>query len=292
MKKYGLFAKVFMAFVVAAVAFGVYRYMHHKNMQKIEDLKEVEKFNNIESEIFNLADDDSTASTADQAFSQITDNQLSELTVEQLKGSGAEFIYQLIIKNQLQIAALKENVKDLKVMVASQSSKEKISKLIFSYIDLRQKIFEKKKYEAELEAFQLMVSSDNFLKTEVAKINENIQNFEDVKNLQSQFRGLIPELMATKKHSKDSGFFEKIRYSIAKVIVIRRNNNRTKEVDGVILRVQEHLENQEYENAIAELKNLDEKYTKILEGFMVKLNSSNEINKVDREILSYLRQLS
>jgi len=292
MKNYNIIKKIFIVLFLSFIAFGVYKFIQIQEQKKVETQKEIEKFSNIESEIFNLTEEENALNSADQEFAQINDSQLSELTVEQLKGSGAEFVYQLLVKNQLQIAALKEDIKVLRLKVAQQNSKEKISKLVFSYIDLRQKIFEKRNSSQEFEVFNLLAANNKFLKEESEKLKINVKNFESNAALRLYFRSLIPDLIATKNHDKDAGFFEKIRHSLAKIIVIRKNDITAQDLDGIILRVQKHLENNDYEGVILELKNLDEKYVKILADFIKKLNSTNEIYKTDQEIIAYLRQLA
>lgn len=290
-KKKFEFSKKFLLILIACGAiYGGFKYFKNKREQEILAQKELNKFNNIESEIFDLSDSENSPDSA--GHSRLTDSELSELTVEQLKESGAEFIYQLLLRNQLQIANLKEELRDLNDNFSRYKAQEKISKIIFSYVELRQKLFSKQNYNRELESFEFLSLSDKTLCEKIAKLKADASNFDTAKNLQKEFKSLIPEIIAAKKHDKNGNFLEKIRFSLAKIIVVRHKDIEAQNVDGKILRIEKFLNEMDYQNALAELVSLDAKYNEIIKNYIDKLNKINEIYKIDKEIMDHLRSLS
>lgn len=288
MKNISFSTKAIIVLVLILTGFVAFRYHKYKEEKNLQAQNELSKFNEIESEIFDLASEENSAEGEGKA----TDSQLSTLTMEKLKNSGAEFIYQLLLQNQLQIAVLKEDVRRLKDSVTRQNSQERIAKLIFSYVDLRRQIFEKENYDKEFESFVLLAQSHKVLVDQSKKLKENLPNFESAKILQQEFKSLIPSLIATKNYEENGGFFEKIRYSLAKVIVIRKSDIYSKSIDGTVVRVQNYLKLQDYESALIELKALDKKYEEIVKDYVIKLEATNQVYIIDNDILDYLRTMS
>ena len=132
-KNFGFFKKILLVLFFAGAAYGGFKYWQNEREKEILAQKELNKFNHIESEIFDLSDSENAVSADGAGHARLTDRELSELTVEQLKESGAEFIYQLLLRNQLQISALKEDLRTLNDNFIKYKSQEKISKIIISY---------------------------------------------------------------------------------------------------------------------------------------------------------------
>ena len=102
MKNISFSTKVIIVLILALTGFVAFRYYKYKEEKNSQIQNELSKFNAIESEIFDLAGENNSAEGEDRA----NDSQLSGLTMEKLKNSGAEFIYQLLLQNQLQITGL------------------------------------------------------------------------------------------------------------------------------------------------------------------------------------------
>ena len=164
--------------------------------------------------------------------------------------------------------------------------------MIFSYVDLRQKIFAGEKYGEEMKSFEILAISDEFLKKENEKLQTLLQNFSDQKKIISEFSNLIPELIATKHSVVETGFYAKLRYTISKLIVIRRIDGKGADVDMAIAKTESFLREENYQEAIKSLLTLDQNYHKILAKFLDDLNISVEVKKVDQEILNYLKTIS
>lgn len=280
--------KLFFTKLVALIALIVFSYFGFKYFQILSEQKqkakaEISKFDNIESEIFDLADA-SKSSDIDPA---------SDISVEELKEKGAEFIYHMLLKNQVQINALKEQIQSLKSDFTKYKSQEKIGKIIFTYVDLRQKIIAGENYDNELKSFEVLSAFDEKLSGKLDKLKPLLKNYSDAKKLKKEFNELIPQLIATKNNPVEAGFIAKIRYNISKLIVIRRIDGKNPfDVDGIIVKTEKLLNEENYQDALTNLLALDQSNHAIIVNFLNDLNATLEVQKVDQEILLYLKNLS
>ena len=118
-------------------------------------------------------------------------------------------------------------------------------------------------------------------------------NFAGLKKTEKDFADLIPQLIATKNtNSDDNSFIAKIRRNIARLVVVRRVDGKNpKEVDSVIVQTEKLLHEQNYQGALNALVALDQKYHNVLVNFLSELSNAVEVEKIDQEILSYLKSL-
>ena len=77
-----------------------YEYWKSEREKRLAAKHEVEKFDNVESEIFDLS----------KEYQDEYRDDLSDLTINELREKGAEFIYQMLLKNQVQISDLKSEI--------------------------------------------------------------------------------------------------------------------------------------------------------------------------------------
>ena len=271
--------------LVSLILFGYFgfKYWQVKAAQKQAAKSLVEKYDNIDSEIFDLSSDHENTDP----------HGLPDLTVNELKEKGAEFIYQMLLKNQVQITDLREQILALKNDVQKYKNQERIGKLIFTYVDLRQKISAGKTSAEEFKNFEMLASFDENLQAKIAQLKPLLPNLQGREKLNKSFSALIPELIAAKNFNPDGGILSKIRYNISKLIIIRRIDDKNLgDIDATITKVERLLREENYQDALTHLLSLDANYHEILKGFLDELSVSAEAQKIDGDILNYLKSLT
>jgi len=301
-KKQFLLIKILSLIVVGVFVYFGYRYYQIREAVKNSAKTEVGKFDNIENEIFDLSEE-YKAQGEDHDPSG-----LATLSTNEMEERGAEFVYQSLLKNQLQINDLKTQVQSVKDEFSKYKNREKITKIIFSYIDLRQKIFANNEvsinetndenvitgYEDSLKNFEMLVVLDNDkLQENAVKLRPLLEKFVNQKSLIKEFDGLIPNLIIAKGGNVDGSVISRIRNNIAKLIIIRRiDGKKPQEIDATIVKIEKLLQEQNYQEALNNLVALDPLYHSVIVNFLDKLNVALEVQKIDQEILSYLKTLS
>lgn len=274
--------------LISLVVFGYFgfKYWQNQSQKALTAKLEVEKFDNVDSEIFDLS------SNGDNSNDE-NSHALSDLSLNELKEKGAEFIYQMLLKNQVQINDLKGQIQDLRGEFLKYKNQEKISKLIFTYVDLRQKIYADESYNEVLNNFELLSSFDRNLQSQVSKLTPLLPNFSSQKKLIKDFSALIPELIVAKNSSPDSGLLAKIRQNISKLVIIRKiSEENSADVDSVIAKTERLLREENYHEALTSILTLNQNYHQILAKFLDDLSASAEVQKIDQEIFNYLKSLS
>ncbi len=260
-----------------------FKYWQVKAAQKQVAKSLVEKYDNVDSEIFDLSSDHEEADS----------HGLVDLTVNELKEKGAEFIYQMLLKNQVQITDLREQILVLKNDVQKYKNQERIGKLIFTYVDLRQKISAGKSSAEEFKNFEILASFDENLQAKIAQLKPLLPNLQGREKLNKSFSALIPKLIAAKNFNPDGGILSKIRYNISKLIIIRRIDDKNLgDIDATLTKVERLLREENYQDVLTSLLSLDANYHEILKGFLDELSVSTEAQKIDGDILNYLKSLT
>jgi flagellar biosynthesis component FlhA len=275
--------------LISLIFFGYFGFKYWKNerAQHSESKIDLEKNDNSDGDIFDLSDE-----YKNQHDDQNIEN-FPDLTANELKEKGAEFIYQMLLKNQVQINDLKEQMQALRAEFVKYKNQEKIGKMIFAYIDFRQKIFSDFVYEDSLKNFEMLSVFDQNLQAKIVKLKPLLADLSRKKNLNKSFNELIPSLIAKKNINPDSGFISKIRYQISKLIVIRRiDGKNVGDVDEIVSKTEKLLREQNYQEALNSLLRLDQSYHEILVNFLDDLSNAAEIQKIDQEILNYLKNLT
>jgi hypothetical protein len=278
-----------MVAILSLIAFSYvgFKYWQIEKSQRLAAQEHVKKFDNVESEIFDLSDE-YKAENPEENF-----NDLEDLTINELREKGAEFIYQMLIKNQVQINDLKEQINSLKSQITKYKNQEKIGKMILVYVDLREKFLAGANYSDSLKSFEILASSDENLQKKITKLKLLLPNFTSKKDLENSFEKLIPDLITIKTNKPDGGIIAKIRHNISKLVIIRKIDGKNPEsVDGIIAIAEKHLREESYQEVMNSLLSLKPDYHKILSDFLTKLNVAIELQKVDEEILNYLKSLT
>ena len=86
---------------------------------------------------------------------------------------------------------------------------------------------------------------------------------------------------------------KKINKKIAKIIIIRRTlTNNSEDIDDKIIAIENFLKNENYQEALGVILGLDQGYNEVFKDFLENLNASLEVQKIDQEILNYLKSLN
>lgn len=235
---------------------------------------------------------------SDNGIFDLTDDakneDISDLTINEMKERGAEFVYQILLKNQVQIDALRTDVSMLKGEILKYKNQEKIGKMILVYVDLRSKIFAGEKYENELKSFDILVASNSDLQSKVNGLKAQLPKFVTSEELLKNFRKLIPDLIVTKKYGDSDSVMTKIRRNISKLVVVRRIDvkNDSTDVDAIIVKIEKALQQENSTEALNLANSLDEKYKNILKKFLEDLSISSDVQKTDSDILNFLKSLT
>jgi hypothetical protein len=219
---------------------------------------------------------------------------LSDLGINDLREKGAEFIYQMLLKNQLKIEDLSTQLQALKSEVLKYRSQEKLGRMILIYVDLREKIISEKGYNEEMKSFEILSASDEVLTAKIAKLKPLLSSFASQKKLEKNFAEIIPELIINKKNSvTNESLIAKIQRNISRLIVLRRIDEKNpQEVDAVVVRIEKLLKQENYSDALSAALSLPADYNPILKNFLDELHSSLEVKQIDQEILNYLKSLN
>jgi len=219
---------------------------------------------------------------------------LSDLTVNEMREKGTEFLYQTLLKNQIKIENLDTEIQNLKSDLAKYRSQEKISKMIVVYVDLRSKIFAGKNYTQEMRSFEILSAADQVLTTKINKLKPTLSLFVTKEKIQKTFADIIPELIFNKAQNISSEtFLQKVRRNISRLVVIRRIDEKSPtEVDTTIRRIEKLLDQENYQEALSAALSLDQTYHNILKDFLDELSAALEVQQIDQEILNYLKSLS
>lgn len=280
-KSFGVF-KFLMVLVVLTAGYQAYRY-YKINLQNSQNTAELKKLDKVESDIFDFSSDkNETAGSFD-------DKSLDEITITELKERGAEFIYHLLLKNQLQISQLKTEMNNLRAEFARYKTEQKAVKIIFAYVDLRQKIFSDQDFKNSFQSFELLASTDKNLNQKTIELKNILANFSGAKKISENFANLIPSLVSAKNYDPNSSFTNKIRHYFATLIMVRKLDENAKTTDGAIRRVELALKENNYSEALTNFNEIALLYPEISAKFLSELQNAEKLQKTDLEIMFYLQ---
>jgi hypothetical protein len=266
---------------LALIFIGYFSYQYFK-FSALKKHAKTEISKNIDNEIFELASE-----YKDQEID------LSELTINEMREKGAEFIYQILLKNQLQIENLKSDLKAVNQELLKYQNQQKIGKLILSYAALRDDFWQEKNYQRNLESFEILSRQDENLKKLSQDLKNNLAKFIGAEKLNKNFHALIPQLLAVKNHGNEDDLFSQIRRGFSKIIVVKNTKKKQgNEIEAIIFRCENNLKQQEYSKVLDDLNLAAEIYQEVLKTFLEEVKIANEIKQIDKEILNYLNQIS
>ncbi len=275
--------------IILVVGYGYFLVLKEDRARNLAKL-EAKKFDNIEQEIFDLGKDVRMDEPGQNASSELV-KRFGDLTIEDLKNDD-DFLYQVLIQNQLDLRRLSSQMKILEIELAKFKSQAKLQKMIMTYVNLRELIFAGKPHKDKMQSFRLLAVGNKPLMDEVRELEDLAKDFKSFEELEKELAKSSRTLIALKKHDPNAGFFEKIRFNIAKIITVRKLDEKSQDVDGVIYRLQNALKEKDCDLALEEVEAMDEKYQEEIIVFKGDLQNSCKLRKIDDEIMLYLENLS
>jgi len=219
---------------------------------------------------------------------------LHDLNISEIKEKGAEFVYQLLIKNQVQIEDLQNQLRYLKTDLIKFKNQEKFNKFVLNYIELREKLFNGSDCKTEIENYDLLIINDEFLQKKFSTIKENYKELPSHQKLIDDFKLIIRELIINENYSEDSAdFIEKLSHNLKKVIIIRKISPQNPlNLQGKIVEIENAIKQKDYDLALTKLLTLDKMYFPIIQKYLEELGIATEIINADKEIVKYLKSLT
>jgi hypothetical protein len=199
----------------------------------------------------------------------------------------------MLIKNQLQINNLNQEVLNLKSEILKYKNREKIGKMILVYVELRQEFFAQKSYKNSLQNLEVLSASDENLLGKIEKIKPLLLVFSNKETLSKTFSSLISELIIAKNNNSNNSLTSKIRRNFSKLVIIRKIDGKdVGDIDSKIFKIENFLHQENYQEALNLLLSLDQNYHEITKDFLNDLTIAIEVQKIDQEILNYLKNLT
>ena len=275
--------------ITVGIALVVFLITQYYQKLKTKQSNQTIKSENLEEDFFDISDEFKKSENK-------KDEDLPDITATELQEKGVDFFYRVFLKNQVQINSLQQEIASLRNEFTNYKNSEKSIQIIFSYIELREKLFKKNfldlDFQNSFENFDAITKNDNFLSERTNKLRVSLSVIKTHAEILQMFEKLIPEIIATKKFDKKDSWFNNFRHYLAKVIVIRKMDDKNlSDVDGIIRSTEQLLKKENYNEALDIFIKIDEKYSQISQDFMSTLKDSAEIQKIDQEIFSYLKNL-
>lgn len=222
---------------------------------------------------------------------------LDELNFAEIKEKGPEFIYQLLVKNQVQIQDLYNKINDLNQELIKYQNRQQISKIALSYFELHQKIFNNTSanYEDILQhitTLELLLSENPDLQGNIDIIKSALPNFVNQNLLIVNLQKIIPHFKALQQKNIEPNFFDKIKISIAKFITFRKiKNAEENSIDYKINQLELAIKQQNYTLALQIFLPLNQPENQEITSFYNNLKAMQQIEKADLEIMKIIKNL-
>lgn len=285
-KKFGFFKKLTLLLILVFAGF-IYYKIHFLSDKKLDSI-DIISTENGDSEILEISD---KITVDEEAKDDLEENKLTHLTVEKLQKGGAEFTYQLLLYNQVQIEELNKKFDHLERKFARYKSSEKLAKMMLIYVRVRHKIYNEMPYKRDLRSLESLAINDVLLREKIVDLKDSASAFYSYDFLQKEFRKYIPDLIALKKHDENSGFFESLKFKLSKIITIRSLDENSLEIDGAIVKIENSLKENDCKNAISLTEKIESKYREKIANFVDKLRNSCEFEAKDEKVMIYLESL-
>jgi hypothetical protein len=285
-KKSHFLLKSFFVVVLTFISLMVY-----KNLQIKEGVIAKKPIVNIDKD----SKEDSILDISDEYKAGLeNETTVHDLNISEIKEKGAEFVYQLLIKNQVQIEDINNQLRNFKGDFIKLKNHEKINKLILNYVELREKLFNGEDCKSEIEGYDLLSVSDEFLQNKFLIIKEGYTLFPTQKKLLESFKSITNQLIINENYDeKNASLFEKLRHNFNKLVVIRKVKNLNPDrLEGVINQIELALSQKNYQEAMNKSLSLDKAYFPIVQKFLEELSIAIEIQNADKEIIKYLKSLT
>ena len=223
---------------------------------------------------------------------------LDELNFAEIKEKGPEFIYQLLVKNQVQIQDLYNKIKDLNQELIKYQNRQQISKIAISYFELHQKIFNNSESTSSqnilqhISTIELLLTENPDLQGNIDIIKSALPNFINQNQLLLELPKIIPHFQLLQNQSSEPNFFDKIKATITKFIVFRKiKNAQANSIDEKINQIELAIKQQNYNLALQLFLALNRTENPELASFYQHLKTMQQIEKADQEIMKIIKDL-
>ena len=278
--------KIFLIIVITFTCLMVYKNLQIKEEIVIKKPGLIKGVNEKEESILDISDE----------YKNDPENETTvhDLNISEIKEKGVEFVYQLLIKNQVQIEDINNQLRNFKGDFVKLKSQEKLNKLVINYVELREKLFNGENCKTEIESYDLLSMSDEFLHNKFLIIKENHDLLLTQKKLIESFKLIAGEIIINENFDeKQANVLEKLRYNFKKLVVVRKLKNLDPmQLEGVVNQAELALSEKNYQEALDKIMSLDKSYFKIVQKFLEDLSIMIETQNADKEIIKYLKSLT
>jgi uncharacterized membrane protein YhiD involved in acid resistance len=222
---------------------------------------------------------------------------LDELNFAEIKEKGPEFVYQLLVKNQVQIQDLYNKIKDLNNELIKYQNRQQISKIAISYFELHQKIFNSTTVSVQdivqhITTLELLLTESPDLQGNIDIIKSALPNFINQNILILNLQKIIPHFKALQQKNIEPNFFDKIKINMAKFITFRKIKNAPEDsIDYKINQLELAIKQQNYTLALQIFLSLNQSENQEMTNFYYNLKAIQQIEKADLEIMKIIKNL-
>src|SRR5690606_11322358 len=149
-------------------------------------------------------------------------------------------------------------------------NQDNLSKIIISFIELKNNVLVGKDYHNQLQELELLSGANSDLSVKVKRLKIILnQNPKTQAQIKAEFANLIQQIIAKKSEekNKENKLYDKVKNNLNKLVIIRKTNGAAQKeqenIDLIVLKTEESIEESEYEKALKMLSQLPEDYQPI-----------------------------
>lgn len=197
-----------------------------------------------------------------------------------------------VLDNSKKIALFEEKIEAFEQKFEKFYFSTKLQQALISYVKLRDKIFAGKDLKLHIRDFRVLIQDNVDLKERFNEMEPLLVDLKTFDEINEGLNAVITDVMALKKHDPKSGFIEKIRYSFARTVSIRKIDRMDDSIDGSLYRIQEYLESHNCAKLSEEFAKIDKKYKEKLSIIEVNTDKSCKVLAIDSQIIDIFEYLS
>ncbi|MFT6220599.1 MAG: hypothetical protein ACJAVG_001319 [Rickettsiales bacterium] len=203
---------------------------------------------------------------------------------------------EILLKQQIQISDLRDDLNSLKLDVSRSKTNNNLPKIILTFIKLSDLVEENKPHEDLLRKLEILSKADFSLSSKVSYLRKNlIKEHKSQKELENQFSYLTSQIKAKKyKIENENSWSDKAKSMISRFVIIRKTNekNQASDIDILILKIENNIEQKEYDLALENIDLVGDDYQDILVDFKDDLEKSANLERSFEDLYQYLEALS
>ena len=197
-----------------------------------------------------------------------------------------------VLDNSKKIALFEEKIEAFEQKFEKFYFSTKLQQALISYIKLRDKIFAGKDLKLYIRDFRVLIQENSELKEKFDKMEPLLVDLKTFDEINEGLNSVITDVMALKKHDPKSGFIEKVRYSFARTVSVRKIDGMGDSIDGSLYRIQEYLGSHNCVKLSEEFAKIDKKYKEKLATVEADINKACNVLTIDSEIIDIFEYLS